>query len=157
MSSVQIDIRVDDLCGLEIADFLQAHMDDMHSASPPESIHALDLEALKGKDITFWTAWIGDELVGCGALKALGDHHGELKSMRSATNRRGAGIGYRILNHILDEARNRGYRKVSLETGSMDFFRPARHLYERAGFSPCPPFGEYQLDVHSVFYEMVLG
>ena len=148
-------IREDDLGGVEIAKLLQEHLDCMRVHSPPESVHALDLEGLQSPDITFWTAWQGDELLGCGALKELDAQHGEIKSMRTAAAHLGKGIGSRILEHIMEEARRRSYSRLSLETGSMEAFAPARELYRRFGFEYQGPFGDYAEDPNSVF--MTLG
>ncbi|WP_420403957.1 GNAT family N-acetyltransferase [Nisaea sp.] len=144
-------IRVDDLTGSEIAELLSAHLDHGNAHSPPESVHALDLDGLRAPDITFWSAWEEDELLGCGALRELSAEHGELKSMHTAARHRGKGVGRAILEHILKEAQTRGYRRISLETGSMEAFAPARALYERYGFAECPPFGSYRPDPHSTF------
>jgi putative acetyltransferase len=146
-----MEIRVDDLGGPEIAAFLDEHLRDMRAASPPESTHALDLEGLKKPDITFWTVWEEGQLIGCGAIKELNPKHGEIKSMRTRMSHRGKGIGAFVLQHILREARARGYERVSLETGSMRFFEPARALYRKHGFCDCQPFADYTLDPNSVF------
>lgn len=144
-------IKIDDLNGPEIAALLQEHLNDMYATSPPESVHALDLTALKQPDITFWTLWDGDNLAGCGALKQLSQHHAEVKSMRTATAYRGQGVASTILQHMIHEAEQGAYRRLSLETGSMDFFAPARRLYDRFGFVLCGPFGAYLDDPNSVF------
>ena len=144
-------IRTDDLRGPEIHALLEEHLTDMRRISPPESVHALDLDKLRRPEITFWTAWSGDELVGCGALKMLDASHGEIKSMRVSGTRRRTGAGRALLHHILDEARRRGMQRLSLETGSQPAFVPARRLYASAGFAECGPFGGYVLDPHSVF------
>lgn len=149
-------IKLDDLSGLEIAELLQEHLDDMHVHSPPESVHALDLDALKKPEITFWTVWLDDRLVGCGALKELDKTHGEIKSMRTPNDFRGKGVGKLMLRHIIDEARRRNYKRLSLETGSMEAFEPARRLYESYGFSECGPFADYVLDPNSLFMTIEL-
>jgi putative acetyltransferase len=128
----------------------------MHLHSPPESVHALDLDALKKPEITFWTVWLEDRLVGCGALKELHNMHGEIKSMRTAKEFRGKGAGKLMLKHIIDEAKRRNYKRLSLETGSMAAFEPARRLYESHGFEYCGPFADYNLDHNSVFMTMEL-
>lgn len=151
MTAMSIDIRIDDLSDPRIADFLEDHIKDMLSVSPPESKHALDLEGLKQPEITFWSVWSGESLVGCGAIKQLSADHVELKSMRTTPSLRGKGLGAMILNFIMSEARQRGYRRMSLETGSMDFFIPARKLYAKHGFVPCPPFDYYKEDPNSAF------
>ena len=147
-----LSIRVDDLTSAEIAAFLEQHVRDMRSVSPPESKHALDLDGLRKPDITFWTGWENRVLVGCGALKQLDSTHGEIKSMRTSPSHRRAGVGTAILRHILSEAETRGYSRVSLETGSMPFFEPARMLYRRFGFRECEPFADYKADPNSAFF-----
>lgn len=149
-------IIIDDLSGQAIADFLEAHIRDMRAVSPPESKHALDLEGLRQPDITFWSLYQEDRLVACAALKELDPRHGELKSMRVASEARGRGVASGLLEHILHTARARGYERVSLETGAMAFFRPAVALYRKYGFLPCPPFGEYREDPNSLFMSLVL-
>ena len=129
----------------------------MYEISPPESVHALDLAALRKPEITFWTAWRDGELLGCGALKALDATHGEIKSMRTASAHRRTGVGRAVLEHIFAEARARSYARLSLETGSMEAFAPARRLYESFGFAYCPPFGDYTEDPNSVFMTRALG
>lgn len=146
-----MQIRIDDLTGPEIAALLSAHLDHGNAHSPAESVHALDLEGLRAPDITFWSVWEGDELLGCGALRELSPEHAELKSMHTAARHRGKGVGRAMLEHILKEARERGYARISLETGSMEAFAPARALYQRYGFAECPPFGSYRLDPYSTF------
>ena len=151
-------IKQDDLSGAEIAELLSEHLSDMHIHSPPESVHALDLDALRKPDITFWSIWSDEnELVGCGALKELDTTHGEIKSMRTRAKFRGQGAGKLMLRHILDEAAQRGYLRLSLETGSMSAFDPARRLYKSHGFESCGPFADYVLDPNSVFMTLELG
>ena len=150
-------IEVDDLSRPAIHALLNEHLQNMYELSPPESVHALDLEKLRKPEITFWTAWEGSLLLGCGALKELDATHGEIKSMRTAPAFRGKGAGKLMLRYILDEARSRGYRRLSLETGSMAAFEPARRLYESHGFSYCGPFETYVLDENSVFMTMDLS
>lgn len=149
-------IKLDDLRGPEIADLLRAHLDQMAAHSPPESRHALDLDGLRAPDVTFWTAWRDSVLLGCGALKRLDAGHGEIKSMHTAREARGQGVAAAILQTILDEARRRSYRRLSLETGSMEAFRPAHQLYLKHGFADCPPFGGYVEDPNSLFMTLVL-
>ncbi|GLH74861.1 putative N-acetyltransferase YsnE [Geothrix limicola] len=144
-------IQRDDLSGPEIHALLAEHLEDMHRISPPESVHALDLGALRKPDITFWTAWSGGDLLGCGALKELDPTHGEIKSMRTASSQRRKGVAQAMLEHILREAEVRGYTRLSLETGAQPAFEPARRLYERFGFQRCPPFADYREDPNSVF------
>ena len=151
-----MDIRQDDLTGPAIRALLAEHLRHMHTLSPPESVHAMDIDQLRRPDVTFWTAWAGDELLGCGALRELSPQHGEVKSMRTASARRGQGVAQAMLAHILAEAGRRGYERLSLETGSVPAFAPARCLYARAGFAECPPFGDYAEDPFSVFMTRVL-
>ncbi len=149
-------IRIDDLRGPEIRALLQAHLDSMYEHSPPESVHALDLNALRQPAITFWTAWEGSELLGCGAIKQLDTQHAELKSMRTATAHLRKGVARALLDHILDAARKKGFVRLSLETGTAAAFAPAHQLYTRAGFVECGPFEGYALDPHSVFMTKAL-
>lgn len=146
-----IDLRLDDLRGETIVAFLHEHLADMYASSPPESVHALDLGALRQPDITFWSAWRDQELVGCGALKALDATHGEIKSMRVKASARGTGVADLVLRRIIDSACARGMHRLSLETGVQDFFAPARRLYQRHGFTVCGPFNGYWNDPNSVF------
>lgn len=156
MSLDAMDLRLDDLRHPAVIALLQEHLDWMHRISPPESVHALDLDALRRPDITFWTLWDGEALAGCGALRELAQGQGEVKSMRTAQTHLRRGVAARMLEHILAEARRRGYARLSLETGSMDYFAPARALYARAGFRPCGPFGDYVDDPNSVFMTRTL-
>jgi putative acetyltransferase len=144
-------IKLDDLTSPEIAELLTDHLREMNQHSPPESVHALDLEKLRQPEITFWSIWNGDDLVGCGAIKELDPTHAEIKSMRTTPKYRGQGAGKLMLLYILDEARQRGYKRLSLETGSMAAFEPARRLYATHGFTDCSPFADYILDPNSVF------
>jgi putative acetyltransferase len=151
-----MDIRIDDLRGPEIAALLSEHLQCMAEVSPPESRHALDLDGLRGPDITFWCVWDGRDLAGCGALKELDRAHGEIKSMRTAQSHLRKGVATMVLQEIINEARRRGYRQLSLETGAMAFFRPAQTLYAKFGFTPCAPFGDYIEDPNSMFLSMTL-
>ena len=146
-----IVIRVDDLHRAAVIELLQLHLRSVALHSPPESIHALDLDALRKPDVTFWTAWQRDRLLGCGALRALAGAHGEIKSMKTAPQHLRQGVAAALLRHIIDEARQRRYRRLSLETGSMEAFAPARALYARYGFEECGPFADYVEDPYSVF------
>lgn len=143
-------IIADDLTGAEVTALLRLHLNEMHQLSPPESVHAMPIERLRASDITFYTAWDGANLAGCGALKALTPDHGELKSMRAAPAYRGRGAGRAMLEHLLAEARARGYVRVSLETGRPGAYAPARRLYEANGFAECPPFSDYVADDFSI-------
>jgi putative acetyltransferase len=129
----------------------------MYSISPPESVHALDLDGLRKPEISFWTVWSGGDLLGCGALKELNARHGEIKSMRTATAHLRKGVARAMLSYIVAEARKRKYTRLSLETGSQPEFEPARRLYESFGFEYCPPFEGYVLDPNSVFMTKVLS
>jgi putative acetyltransferase len=149
-------IERDDLAREVVHDLLREHLADMHALSPPESVHALDLGGLRRPDITFWTVWDGLLLLGCGALKQLDAHHGEIKSMRTPRAHRGRGAARAVLAHILEEARRRGYRRVSLETGSHAAFQPAQALYRSFGFATCGPFADYRDDPNSVFMTLAL-
>jgi putative acetyltransferase len=151
-----MEIKLDDLSSPEIRALLEEHLQNMHSISPPESVHALDLDGLRGPEISFWTVWSGDELLGCGALKEIDATHGEIKSMRTAAAHRRSGVARAVLTHIIGEAQNREYTRLSLETGSQDAFEPARRLYASFGFSDCPPFEGYSEDPNSVFMTKVL-
>ena len=144
-------IEIDDLSRPEIHALLNEHLQSMYELSPPESVHALDLDKLRRPEITFWSAWEDSVLLGCGALKELNLTHGEVKSMRTPNARRREGAGRAILAHIIETAKSRSYERLSLETGSMEAFSPAQRLYESFGFTYCGPFGEYVEDPNSVF------
>lgn len=126
----------------------------MASQSPPESVHALDLDQLRQPDIRFWSAWTSSdadaELMGCIALRELTPTHGEIKSMRTHTDFLRRGVAAGLLTHLITEATTSGYQRLSLETGSIAAFVPARRLYERFGFVECPPFGDYTEDPYSL-------
>lgn len=155
-SATQYRIVEDDLTGPEPTALLQLHLDEMHRWSPPESVHAMPIERLRAPDVTFYAAWQGERLAACGALKQIDPAHGELKSMRAHPDFRGHGAGKAILEHLLAEARARGYTRVSLETGRPAQFLPARQLYESHGFAECPPFGSYVADPFSICMTRVL-
>ncbi|KEP27665.1 MULTISPECIES: GNAT family N-acetyltransferase [Bacillus] len=144
-------IQQDELTDGRIEQLITAHVEEMKEHSPPESIHALPLDDLKKQDVTVWSAWDGEELLGCGAIKELSSEHGEIKSMRTAALHMRKGIARQMLTYLLQEAKQRGYTRVSLETGAMAFFEPARRLYESFGFQYCPPFGSYGEDPNSLF------
>jgi len=152
-----LDIRPADLADARVIRLLEDHLADMFATSPAESVHALDVSGLSVPEVTFWTIGEGDDLLGCVALKELDPAHGELKSMRTDAAARGRGLGARLLEHVLAEANRRGYARLSLETGSEEFFRPARTLYAKYGFVECPPFADYVLDPNSVFMTLELG
>jgi putative acetyltransferase len=146
----KLRIVEDDLTGVEIAALLRFHLNEVSQWSPAAAVHALPIERLRAPDVTFYGAWAGDALAGCGALKHLEDSHVEIKSMRAAPEFRRTGVGKAILLHLLAEARIRGYARVSLETGRPEPFLPARRLYEAHGFVECPPFADYVLDDFSI-------
>lgn len=150
-------IETDDLTRPQVHALLEEHLRNMYELSPPENVFALDLSRLRVPEITFWTVWEGDALMGCGALKALSPVHGEIKSMRTPAAARGRGAGRAVLRHIIGVARQRGYQTLSLETGSHPAFGPAHALYRAHGFVPSGPFGSYVEDPHSVFMELRLG
>ena len=152
-----MDIRIDDLRGAAIAALLQVHLDAMHEHSPPESVHALDLDALRHPSITFWTAYQGEELMGCGALKQLTARHAELKSMRTAAGHARKGVARALMHHIEASARVKGIRQISLETGSHAPFSAAQKLYRSEGFVECGPFADYVLDPYSLFMTKTLS
>ena len=149
-------LEIDDLSRPAVHALLNEHLQNMYELSPPESVHALDLAKLRAPDITFWTAWEGSVLLGCGALKELDPKHGEVKSMRTPKALRRRGAGRAILERIVEVARERGYERLSLETGTMDAFVPAQRLYRSFGFTDCGPFGSYVEDPNSVFMTLRL-
>jgi putative acetyltransferase len=146
-----MEVRIDDLTGTEIFELLEEHRQSMFAHSPPESVHALDVDEMRKPENTFWSAWEGLELIGCGGLKELDPNHGEIKSMRTASAHLRKGVAKNILEQIITEAERRGYSRLSLETGSADAFDPARRLYANFGFEYCGPFGDYVDDPYSVF------
>jgi putative acetyltransferase len=152
-----MEVRRDDLTGPEVQALLAEHLRAMHSISPPESVHALDLPGLRRPELTFWTVWSGGELLGCGALKELDPQHGEIKSMRTVRAHLRRGVARAMLEHLMSIAAQRGYRRLSLETGVQSAFEPARRLYEAFGFQVCPPFSDYGEDPNSVFMTRLLG
>ena len=156
MQQSELKIAVDDLSGPQIRDFLAEHVLQMRSITPLESKHALDLDALRQPGITFWSVMDGDILVGCGAIKKLDASHAEVKSMRSAPARQRSGIASLLLDHIITEASRMGFARLSMETGSTEFFLPARNLYRKFGFEYCGPFADYQPDPNSVFMTRTL-
>ena len=153
-----ISIDRDDPARGDVQQLLTEHLADMFATSPAESVHALDHSALSVPSVTFWTAREDGNLLGCGALKLLHSTagqatDGELKSMRTTEYARGRGVATLMLRHILEDARTRNLERVCLETGTEDYFAPARRLYARHGFTECPPFGDYVTDPNSVFME----
>ena len=152
-----MQIKLADLTHPKLAELMQQHLHDMYATPPPENVHALNLEALRKPDITFWTAWHKQDLLGCGAIKTLTTQHAEIKSMRTAKQHLRKGVAAKILEHIILQATSRGLQRLSLETGSQIFFRPAIALYKSYGFEFCEPFSSYKADPHSKFMTLVLG
>lgn len=150
-------IEIDDLTRPQVLALLQDHLANMFELSPPDEVFALDVDKLRAPDITFWTAWDGGDLLGCGALKELSATHGEIKSMRTPRARRRTGAGRAILANIVDVARRRGYTTLSLETGSHPDFQAAQSLYRSFGFTYCGPFGTYRENKTSVFMTLRLA
>lgn len=154
--TIYMNIIIDDLQGHAIQALLQAHLIDMNSTAPAESVHALDLTELQQQSVTFWSIWHQNQLAGCGAIKCLNTTTAEIKSMRTADTFRGQGVASQLLQHIISYAKTQGYQQLSLETGSMDFFAASRALYAKHGFIECPPFADYQPDPHSTFMTLDL-
>jgi putative acetyltransferase len=154
---MDLDIRIADPRMGAVRDLVTRHLSGMHENSPPESVHALGIEALADPSVRFWAAWAGADLAGIGALKALDEQRAEIKSMRVADAFLGRGVGRRMLQHIVADARARGIRSVWLETGSTPEFTPAVRLYESEGFTQCPPFPPYLPDPFSLFLTLPLS
>ncbi len=156
---------LDSLEDHRVVALLMEHLHDMYAVSPPESVHALDLDGLRASNIRFWSAWSGEgaidsdetQLIGTCALKDLGGGEAELKSMRVVASLRGSGAAQAILDHVINEAKNSGVQRISLETGTQPYFSPARRFYARNGFVDCAPFGDYVLDPHSCFMTLQLA
>ncbi|MBT1451032.1 GNAT family N-acetyltransferase [Glaciecola sp. XM2] len=144
-------IKVDDLSSGEVILLLEEHLSDMYATSPPECVHALDVKALKSPEITFFSTWINNKLAACIAIKRLSPSEAELKSMRTVHAFRGKGVASKQLEHVLNFAQEQGYERISLETGTQDYFKPARDLYQKFGFTECGPFSSYQLNPNSHF------
>ena len=149
-------IVVDDLTHPAVIELLRLHLQRMHENSPPDNVFALDLTGLRAPGVTLWTAWDGDELMGCGALKELTPQHAEVKSMRTADAFLRRGVAAKILDHMVGEARARGYERLSLETGTGPAFDAAHVLYRRAGFEECGPFGDYEPTDFSAYFTLTL-
>jgi putative acetyltransferase len=139
-----------------VIELLHTHLRRARAETAPGSAHVLDLSGLRSPDIRFWTIWEGETPSGTGALKRLSADHGEVKSMYTAQEARGKGVGSAMLRYIIEAARNSGMSRLSLETGSWDYFQPARTLYKKHGFQECPPFADYVLDPNSVFFSLDL-
>lgn len=152
-----MEIRRDNLTHPAVLELIEQHLEEMHANSPACSMHALDASGLTGADIAVWSAWEGESLLGIGALKEIAHDHGEIKSMRTTPAAVRRGVGSALLGHLLDEARQRGYQRVSLETGSQDFYEPAHRLYGRHGFKDCEPFGDYTVDPNSRYMSLPLA
>ncbi|BFT29036.1 GNAT family N-acetyltransferase [Alteromonas sp. D210916BOD_24] len=151
-----MQIKIDDLANGEVIALLEEHLSDMYATSPPESVHALDVEALKAPEITFFSAWHEGQLAGCVAIKILSDAEVELKSMRTVKAFRGKGVASQLLLFALEHAKIKGFRSVSLETGTQDYFTAARKLYQKFHFIDCGPFSHYTLDPNSHFMTRTL-
>ena len=151
-----MQIILDDITHPQVLALLQAHLDGMHETSPPEHVHALDVTGLKTPDISFWTAWRSEQILGCGAQKELSGHAGEIKSMRTHNAHLRQGFAAQILEHIIGTAQSRGYKTLSLETGSGDAFEPALALYRKYGFINGPAVGTYEASEFSQFLHLEL-
>ena len=138
----------------DVNDLLKKHFIELRSVSPAGSTHVLDINGLKDPSIKFWSLWENKKLIGCGALKFLEKDHGEFKSIRVADEFRKKGIGERIINHLIGEAKKLKISKLSIETGAGDFFLPARNLFSKFGFKSCPPFAHYKDDPNSCYYTL---
>ena len=147
-----VEIVAGGLSDPQVVQFLNVHLSTAHAHTAPGSAHALDLSGLQSAEISFWSAWEHGQLLAVGALKRLSPAHGEVKSMHTAGAARRRGVGSAMLRHIIEVARSRGMTRLSLETGSSDFFAPARALYERHGFVACAPFDTYRPDPNSLFF-----
>lgn len=150
------EIKLDDLSGAQIFTLLEEHLADMQATSPPESKHALDLSGLKDPSVKFWTIWDKQTLAGCAAYKRLNSIEAEIKSMRTASAYKNKGVASLLLKHVINDALQNNFQSVYLETGSMDYFKPARSLYEKHGFSYCQPFADYVDDPNSKFMFLTL-
>ena len=136
----------------KVNELLTKHFIELRSISPAGSTHVLDITGLKDQSIKFWSLWDNDELIGCGALKFLDKIHGEFKSIRVVDKFRKKGVGEKIINHLIEEAKKLGIKKLSIETGSGKFFEPARKLFAKFNFQPCSPFAHYEEDLNSCFF-----
>jgi putative acetyltransferase len=150
------EIAVDDPRAADVWTLLEHHLEFTNSQSPPEDVHALDVEGLLDPAVTFFSFRLDGVLLGVAALKQLNEHHAEVKSMHTASAARDRGIGRALVDHLIDVARDHGLGRLSLETGSMAAFAPARALYANAGFQPCGPFGSYVPSRYSTFMTLVL-
>ncbi|MGB1262559.1 MAG: GNAT family N-acetyltransferase [Cognaticolwellia sp.] len=146
-----MEIKIDDLTSGDVIALLKEHLVDMYATSPAESVHALDINALSDPTLTFYSCWQNGVFLGCAALRELAHNHVEIKSMRTASNARNLGVASLLMQHIIAVAKQRNVQRISLETGAMEFFKPARALYKKFGFEFCAPFGDYQADPNSVY------
>ena len=140
----------------EVNELLTKHFVELRAASPKGSAHVLDIPGLKEPSIKFWSLWSDEKLIGCGALKFLDKEHGEFKSIRIHDNFRMQGQGVNVINHLINEAKTLKIKRLSIETGSSDFFIPARKLFKKTGFTVCEPFAHYKVDVNSVYLTMII-
>ena len=140
----------------EVHELLTKHFIELRAASPEGSTHVLDIPGLKVPSIKFWSLWENDQLMGCGALKFLDKEHGEFKSIRIHDNFRGKGYGIKIIDHLINNAKKLGINRLSIETGTGKFFAPARKLFNKCGFNPCPPFAHYKEDINSLYLTKLL-
>jgi len=158
---MNIVVKRDNATSSAVIKLLESHLISMQAQTPPESVHALDLSAYQSPSLNLWTAWVKDQLVGCGALQDLGQQHGvylgEIKSMRTEAKFARMGVGNAVLRTILEFASQIGMQRVSLETGATEHFKAAQAFYERNGFNRTAPFGAYTNDPHSVFYTIELN
>ena len=138
----------------EVNDLLNKHFIELRSVSPEGSAHVLDIPGLKISSIKFWSLWENEQLIGCGALKFLGENHGEFKSIRISDKFRKNGLGIKIITHLINEAKKLNVKRISVETGSGDFFAPARKLFKKCGFEPCKPFAHYKEDPNSCYFSL---
>ena len=138
----------------EVNDLLNKHFIELRSVSPEGSVHVLDIPGLKISSIKFWSLWKNEQLIGCGALKFLGENHGEFKSIRISDKFRKNGLGIKIITHLINEAKKLNVKRISVETGSGDFFVPARKLFKKCGFEPCKPFAHYKEDPNSCYFSL---
>ena len=140
----------------EVNELLNDHFIELRAASPKGSTHVLDIPGLKVPSIKFWSLWKDYQLVGCGALKFLDKDHGEFKSIIVHNNFRKKGNGIKVINHLIDEAKKLKIKKLSIETGAGEFFNPARKLFDKCGFKPCPPFAHYKEDINSLYFTKLI-
>ena len=141
----------------EVHELLTKHFIELRAASPEGSAHVLDIPGLKIPSIKFWSLWENERLMGCGALKFLEKGHGEFKSIRVHDNFRSKGNGMKVVNHLIEEARKLEIKRLSIETGAGDFFKPARKLFKRCNFEPCKPFAHYKEDINSIYLTKLIS